>query len=78
MNAARYILLGTLLLGCAHAARGQEMRADTMSILYTDNPLKGDWHAVPSILNDLQDPALFIDDDGQAYVFWGSSNVCTT
>lgn len=166
MNAARYILLGTLLLGCAHAARGQEMRADTycnplnidytymiynsdkdlsyrsgadpavvkfrdvyylfvtrsmgywysydllhwhfirpakwyfqgsnapaafnyrdsvlyvtgdpsgsMSILYTDNPMKGDWHAVPSILNDLQDPALFIDDDGQAYVFWGSSNV---
>lgn len=47
----------------------------SMSILYTDNPMKGDWHAVPSILNDLQDPALFIDDDGQAYVFWGSSNV---
>jgi hypothetical protein len=23
----------------------------------------------------LQDPALFIDDNGQAYVFWGSSNV---
>lgn len=46
-----------------------------MSILYTDNPMKGDWKAVPAILNDLQDPALFIDDDGQAYVFWGSSNV---
>ena len=46
----------------------------SMSILYTDNPKKGDWKAVPSILNDLQDPALFIDDDGQAYVFWGSSN----
>jgi hypothetical protein len=29
---------------------------------------------VPSILHNLQDPALFIDDDGQAYVFWGSSN----
>ena len=46
----------------------------SMSVLYTDNPKKGDWKAVPSILNDLQDPALFIDDDDQAYVFWGSSN----
>ena len=46
----------------------------SMSVLYTDNPKKGDWKAVPSILNDLQDPDLFIDDDGQAYVFWGSSN----
>lgn len=45
-----------------------------MSILYTDNPMKGDWKATPAILHDLQDPALFIDDDGQAYVFWGSSN----
>lgn len=47
----------------------------SMSILYTDNPKKGDWKAVPSILNDLQDPDLFIDDDGKAYMFWGSSNV---
>jgi hypothetical protein len=46
-----------------------------MSVLYTDNPKKGDWKAVPSILNDLQDPALFIDDDGKAYMYWGSSNV---
>jgi beta-xylosidase len=46
-----------------------------MSILYTDNPKKGDWKAIPLILNDLQDPGLFIDDDGKAYVFWGSSNV---
>jgi len=46
----------------------------SMSMLYTDNPKKGDWKAVPSILNDLQDPDLFIDDDGQAYMFWGSSN----
>ena len=29
-----------------------------MSILYTDNPKKGDWKAVPAILHDLQDPAL--------------------
>lgn len=46
----------------------------SMSILYTDNPKKGDWKAVPSILNDLQDPDLFIDDNGQAYMYWGSSN----
>ncbi len=45
-----------------------------MSILYTDNPKKGDWKAIPAILTDLQDPALFIDDDNEAYVFWGSSN----
>lgn len=45
-----------------------------MSVLYTDNPKKGDWKAVPAILNNLQDPDLFIDDDGQAYIFWGSSN----
>lgn len=46
----------------------------SMSILYTDNPKKGDWKAVPAIINDLQDPDLFIDDDGRAYMFWGSSN----
>ncbi|MFD2245369.1 family 43 glycosylhydrolase [Pontibacter ruber] len=47
----------------------------SMSILYTDNPKKGDWKATPAILNDLQDPALFIDDDGKTYMYWGSSNV---
>lgn len=46
-----------------------------MAVLYTDNPKKGDWKATPSILHDLQDPALFIDDNDQAYMFWGSSNV---
>lgn len=46
----------------------------SMSVLYTDNPKRGDWKATPSILSDLQDPDLFIDDDGQAYMFWGSSN----
>ena len=30
--------------------------------------------ATPSILTNLQDPGLFIDDDGQGYMFWGSSN----
>jgi hypothetical protein len=46
----------------------------SMSILYTDNPKKGDWKAVTGILNDLQDPALFIEDNGDAYIYWGSSN----
>lgn len=46
-----------------------------MSVLYTDNPIKGDWKATPAILHNLQDPGLFIDDDGEAYMFWGSSNV---
>lgn len=46
----------------------------SMSVLYTDDPKKGDWKAVPGILNNLQDPHVFIDDDDKAYVFWGSSN----
>lgn len=45
-----------------------------MSLLYTDNPKKGDWKAVPALLRNLQDPAFFIDDDGSAFMFWGSSN----
>lgn len=44
------------------------------SILYTDNPQSGNWEATPAILGDLQDPALFIDDDDRTYLFWGSSN----
>lgn len=47
----------------------------SMSILYSDDPASGVWKAVPAILHDLQDPDLFIDDDGQAYMYWGSSNV---
>ena len=46
----------------------------SMSILYTDDPKKGDWKAIPGILNNLQDPDLFIDDDSKAYMYWGSSN----
>ena len=45
-----------------------------LSILYTDNPASGNWEAVPAILHNLQDPDLVIDDDGKAYMFWGSSN----
>lgn len=47
----------------------------TMSLLYTDDPKKGDWKASPGILYDLQDPALFLDDDDRLYIYWGSSNV---
>lgn len=44
------------------------------SVLYTDDPQKGNWKATPSIITNLQDPDLFIDDDGSAYMYWGSSN----
>ena len=46
----------------------------TMSILYTDNPQKGDWQPVPSLLHGLNDPDLWLDDNGRAYMYWGSSN----
>lgn len=44
------------------------------SVLYSDDPKKGLWKATPALLHQLQDPDLFIDDDGSAYIFWGSSN----
>ncbi len=46
----------------------------SMSVLYTDDPKKGEWKATQAILHNLQDPDLFIDDNGDAYMFWGSSN----
>ncbi len=46
----------------------------SMSVLYSDNPQEGKWEPTPGILHNLQDPALFIDDDGQGYMYWGSSN----
>ena len=46
-----------------------------MSVLYSDDPACGEWKAVPSILHNLQDPDLFLDDDGRAFIYWGSSNV---
>ncbi|CAF2216066.1 unnamed protein product [Rotaria magnacalcarata] len=42
----------------------------SMSILYTDNPKKGDWKAIPLIINDLQDPDLFIDGDDENNHGW--------
>lgn len=47
----------------------------SMSPIYTTAPKDGNWKAVPGILNNLQDPALFIDKDDQAYLYWGSSNI---
>lgn len=46
----------------------------SMSVLFSDRPRHGEWKATPSILHNLQDPALFIDDDDQGYMYWGSSN----
>lgn len=45
------------------------------SILYTDDPKSGKWTPTASITNNIQDSDLFIDDDGKAYLYWGSSNV---
>ncbi|MEQ8556585.1 MAG: family 43 glycosylhydrolase [Cyclobacteriaceae bacterium] len=45
------------------------------SILYTDDPKSGKWTPTASISNNIQDSELFIDDDGRAYLYWGSSNV---
>ncbi|MFV8280087.1 family 43 glycosylhydrolase [Christiangramia marina] len=45
------------------------------SIIYTDDPKKGEWQPVASISNNIQDSELFIDDDGKTYLYWGSSNV---
>ena len=46
----------------------------SMSVLFSEAPESGVWQATPSILHNLQDPALFIDDDGKGYMYWGSSN----
>lgn len=45
------------------------------SILYTDDPKSGEWTPTASITSNIQDSELFIDDDGKAYLYWGSSNV---
>ena len=45
------------------------------SILYTDDPKKGEWTPTASISTNIQDSELFIDNDGKTYLYWGSSNV---
>lgn len=46
-----------------------------MSIMSSDDPKSGVWTPGVGIIANLQDPDLFIDDDGSAYMFYGSSNV---
>ena len=45
------------------------------SILYTDDPKSGQWQPTASISTNIQDSELFIDDDGETYLYWGSSNL---
>jgi hypothetical protein len=45
------------------------------SILYSDDLKKGTWTPTASISTNIQDSELFIDDDGESYLFWGSSNI---
>lgn len=45
-------------------------------IIYTDDPKKGTWKGVPSLIpTDVHDPALFVDDDDHVFLYIGSSNV---
>lgn len=46
-----------------------------MSVMSSDDPKSGVWTSGVGIIANLQDPDLFIDDDGSAYMFYGSSNV---
>lgn len=46
-----------------------------MSVMSSNDPKSGVWTPGVGIIANLQDPDLFIDDDGSAYMFYGSSNV---
>ena len=46
-----------------------------MSVMSSDDPKSGVWTPGVGIIANLQDPDLFINDDGSAYMFYGSSNV---
>lgn len=46
-----------------------------MSVMSSADPKSGVWTPGVGIIANLQDPDLFIDDDGSAYMFYGSSNV---
>mgnify|MGYP006274953007 FL=1 len=46
-------------------------------VIETDNPELGDWQTNYAVLNPpggIQDPNLFVDDDGRVYLYEGSSN----
>lgn len=47
------------------------------ALIHTDNPELGDWqssYAVVDVPDGVQDPALFVDDDGRVYLYEESSN----
>ncbi|HHP7240638.1 MAG TPA: family 43 glycosylhydrolase [Cyclobacteriaceae bacterium] len=47
------------------------------TIIETDNPVPGDWKTQYAVLNvpqGIQDPNLFVDDDGKVYLYEESSN----
>lgn len=45
-------------------------------VIYTDDPKKGTWKGIPSLIPiDVHDPALFVDDDNRVYLYTGSSNI---
>lgn len=47
-----------------------------MAIIETDNPEIGDWQTNYSVIPiSIQDPALFVDDNGRVYLYEESSNV---
>ncbi|MCM4159869.1 1,4-beta-xylanase [Antarcticibacterium flavum] len=47
-----------------------------MAVIHTDTPENGDWKTSYSVLPiAIQDPALFVDDDGKVYLYEESSNV---
>jgi xylan 1,4-beta-xylosidase len=50
--------------------------SETKSTVYvSSNPEKGKWSvAVDSLQQPVWDPALFLDDDGRLYLYWGCSN----
>ena len=48
------------------------------AVIQTDNPMLGDWktnYAVINLGNGIQDPCLFVDDDGRVYLYEESSNL---
>ena len=45
-------------------------------VIYTDDPKKGTWKGIPSLIpSKVYDPDLFVDDDNRVYLYIGSSNV---
>lgn len=50
--------------------------AGWMSLIKATDPHTGNWEAVPAIIPlEVNDPALFVDDDNRVYLYKGSSNV---